>query len=101
MGTFGYACDRVLALLTFILSSPLFGRFDLPPSESSGQTPSSRFPAACSRVLVRWGAIVAALLFIAFAFQLGAEFSRKVMLTWFLVTPVALLLLQAARLRTP
>jgi putative colanic acid biosynthesis UDP-glucose lipid carrier transferase len=87
-----------LALLAFIISSPLFGRFDLPRSESSSQTPFSRFPTACSRVLVRWGAIVAVLLFTAFAFKLGAEFSRKVMLTWFLITPVALGLAQALRL---
>jgi putative colanic acid biosysnthesis UDP-glucose lipid carrier transferase len=89
-----------LALLVFVISSPLFGRFDLPRvEESPGQTPFSRFPAACSRVLVRWGAIVAALLFVAFAFKVGAEFSRKVILTWFVMTPAALGLAQAVRLR--
>ena len=88
-----------LALLAFIISSPLFGRFDLPYLGSAGQTPLSNLPAACSRVLVRWGAIVAALLFLAYAFDVGAAFSRKVILTWFVITPVALCLSQAVRLR--
>jgi putative colanic acid biosysnthesis UDP-glucose lipid carrier transferase len=88
-----------LALFVFIISSPLLGRFDLPDSEPAGQTAFSRFPAACSRVLVRWGAIVAVLLFMAFAFKAGAVFSRKVILTWFVITPVALCLAQAARMR--
>ena len=88
-----------LALLVFIISSPLFGRFDLPYPIAPGEAPLSRFPAVCSRVLVRWAAIVAALLFIAFAFKISAEFSRGVMLTWFAITPVALCLSHAVRLR--
>jgi putative colanic acid biosynthesis UDP-glucose lipid carrier transferase len=88
-----------LALLVFIISSPLFGSFDLPHMTSSGQTPLSSFPAACSRVLVRWGAIVAGLLFLAYAFNLSEEFPRRVVLTWFAITPVALCLSQAMRLR--
>jgi putative colanic acid biosysnthesis UDP-glucose lipid carrier transferase len=88
-----------LALLTLIISSPLFGRFDLPQADTPGEMPLSRLPAACSRVLVRWAAIVAALLFIAFAFKVGADFSRRVMLTWFVVTPIALTVSQAVRLR--
>jgi putative colanic acid biosysnthesis UDP-glucose lipid carrier transferase len=53
-----------------------------------------------SACLTNFGAIVAALLFLIFAFKVGTVFSRKVMLTWFLITPVALCLLQAVRLRT-
>jgi putative colanic acid biosynthesis UDP-glucose lipid carrier transferase len=88
-----------LALVAFIISSPLFGSFDLPHMSSSGQTPLSNFPAACSRVLVRWGAIVAGLLFLAYAFQLGEVFPHKVVLTWFAITPAVLCLSQAVRLR--
>jgi putative colanic acid biosysnthesis UDP-glucose lipid carrier transferase len=88
-----------LALLAFIISSPLFGSFDLPHMSSSGQTPLSSLPAACSRVLVRWGAIAAGLLFLAYALDLGEVFSRKVILTWFAVTPAVLCLSQAVRLR--
>jgi putative colanic acid biosysnthesis UDP-glucose lipid carrier transferase len=81
-----------LALLASIISSPLFGRFDLPYLANTGQRPLSNLPAACSRVLVRWGAIVA-------AFKLDAFFSRRVMLTWVIVTPIALCFSQAVRLR--
>jgi putative colanic acid biosynthesis UDP-glucose lipid carrier transferase len=88
-----------LALIAFIASSRLFGSFELPPTASSEPTALSRLPTACSRVFVRWGAIVATLLFFAFAFKASAVFSRKVMLTWFLVTPAALCLLQVVRLR--
>jgi putative colanic acid biosynthesis UDP-glucose lipid carrier transferase len=88
-----------LALFAFVISSPLFGRFDLPYLSSAAQTPLSNLTAACSRVLVRWSAIVAALLFLAFAFKIGATFSRRVVLTWFVITPIALCLLQAVRLR--
>jgi Undecaprenyl-phosphate glucose phosphotransferase len=88
-----------LALVAFTISSPLFGRFDVPQPMSAGQAPFSRLPAACSRVLVRWGAIVAVLLFVAYAFNLDMWFSRKVMLTWVAFTPVALCLSQAVRLR--
>jgi hypothetical protein len=89
-----------LALVVFILSSPLLGRFDRPHSEPNGQSRFSRLPAACSRVLVRWGAILASLLFIAFAFNVFELFPRRVMLTWFVITPVALCISQAVRLRT-
>jgi putative colanic acid biosysnthesis UDP-glucose lipid carrier transferase len=88
-----------LALFVFVISSPLFGRFDLPTTEAAGETPFSKFPAACSRVLVRWAAIVAALLFVAFAFKVGAAFSRRVVLTWIVITPLALCLSQVVRLR--
>jgi len=101
-GAFGLAFTPAigyLALLVFVISSPLLGRFDLPHSEPPGNAPFSRFPAACSRVLVRWAAIVAALLFIAFAFDVGGVFDRKVLLTWFVTTPLALCLAQAVRLR--
>ena len=101
-GVFGLALSPAigyLALLVFVISSPLLGRFDLPHSEPPGNTPFSRFPAACSRILVRWGTMVAALLFIAFAFDVGGMFARKVLLTWFVITPVALCLVQAVRLR--
>jgi len=88
-----------LAVFTFILSSPLFGRFDLPYLNSAGQTPLSRLPTACSRVLVRWGVIVATVVFLVYVFGSSEAFSRRVMLTWFVITPIALCLSQAVRLR--
>jgi len=49
--------------------------------------------------LVRWGGIVAAMLFLVFAFKVGAVFSRRIILTWFVITPAALCLAQAVRMR--
>ena len=51
-------------------------------------------------MLVRWGAIVAALLLLIYAFDLRADLNRGVILTWFLITPIALCISQAVRLRT-
>ena len=48
---------------------------------------------------MRWGAIVAVLLFVMFAFHLSTTFSRRVILSWFVITPIALCLSQAVRLR--
>jgi putative colanic acid biosynthesis UDP-glucose lipid carrier transferase len=55
-----------------------------------------------SRILLQWGAVVALLLFLGFAFKVTALFSRLLMLSWFLTTPVALFIVHAlgARART-
>lgn len=85
-----------LALLAFMVSAPLLYRSDrnqLRPGEVA-------LPAACSRVLMRWGTIVIVLLFFGYAFPLLMHFSSAVILTWIVVTAVALCLSQAARLRT-
>ena len=49
----------------------------------------SDFSRTYDRVLLQWAAVVAMLLFAAFAFKVSAELSRRVVLTWFGVTPVA------------
>lgn len=41
-------------------------------------------------ILNGWAAAVVVLLFLAFALRIGAEFSRRVILTWFVIAPVAL-----------
>ena len=43
-----------------------------------------------SRVLLQWAAVAAMLLLAGFAFKVTALFSRKVMLTWLVATPIAL-----------
>jgi putative colanic acid biosynthesis UDP-glucose lipid carrier transferase len=87
-----------LALLAFIISTQLFGRFD--PRESAiGPQPVSGFVKTYSRTVLQWGAVVAVLLLAAFALKVSAVFSRKVLLTWFVVTPTALCAAQALRTR--
>ncbi len=55
---------------------------------------------AIGSILLRWFALVGILLAIAYAAKLSAEFSRRVVLTWTMVTPVllvaAILLVDAA-----
>ncbi|HEY6456371.1 MAG TPA: undecaprenyl-phosphate glucose phosphotransferase, partial [Steroidobacteraceae bacterium] len=51
------------------------------------------------RILLQWISVIAVLLFAAFAFKVSAELSRKVVLTWFIVTPVALSVRHALSLR--
>ena len=79
-----------LALLAFIICRQLFGRFD---------PPLSGFLRTHSRILLQWAAVVALLLLCGFAFKVSAVFSRKALLTWFVVTPTALCVAQALRSR--
>jgi hypothetical protein len=95
----GVIATVYLALLAFIISVR-FSVASICHTCLQRQIALSGLAAAGSRVLVRWGAIVASLLFLAFVFRdTSALFSRRVLLTWFLITPVALCLLQAVRLR--
>jgi Undecaprenyl-phosphate glucose phosphotransferase len=74
-----------VALLAFVTSAAVFNRFS---NESSVTT--SRSAATFPRILLQWAAIVAVLLFLAFAFKITAIYSRVVMLSWFCATPLAL-----------
>jgi putative colanic acid biosynthesis UDP-glucose lipid carrier transferase len=84
------------ALLSFIISGPVFSR-------SNGmQGPRVGHRAiGYSRILLDWAAVIAALLFLGFAFKVTAEFPRSVILSWFVVTPIALTGMRALRTRLP
>jgi putative colanic acid biosysnthesis UDP-glucose lipid carrier transferase len=47
------------------------------------------------KIFFDWVMVIGILLFLAFATKLSAQFSRKVMMTWFLVTPVVLVVSHA------
>ena len=81
-------------LLTFLIASPIFTR-----SPRHGGIPGSRLYTTYSRIAVEWAMVVAILLFLGFAFKVSATFSRLVMVTWFVATPVALLAAHGLRLR--
>jgi len=89
-----------LALLAFIISSPLFTRFPLPPLASNVPNKLSSLLFICSRVLVRWAVIVAGLLFLLYAFGIDPVFSGKVVLTWFVITPITLYITRCMRMQT-
>src|ERR1700735_3021832 len=83
------------AMLAFILSGQLVNRLDI---RESGQS-FSDFSRSHGRVLLQWASVVAILLFGAFLFRTSADLSRKLVLTWFAVTPVVLVAANAVRMR--
>jgi putative colanic acid biosynthesis UDP-glucose lipid carrier transferase len=82
------------AALTFMVASRVFYKRvrDIDTSASM----SSVF----GRILFEWSCVVGVLVFGAFLFKIGAEFSRLTMLTWFVVTPLCLEAAHVARVRT-
>jgi len=81
--------------LIFILAERVFSRLSL---RETGQA-FSQFSRQYARIFGQWAAVVAALLFGAFAFKISADLSRKVVLTWFVATPVLLSAAHALRQR--
>ncbi len=77
---------RVLAVLAFIVGVEVLGR---PRLESLDSAP--RLFRDLRRVVFQWSCAVALLLFLGFVLKVSGLFSRKIMLTWFLATPAALL----------
>jgi putative colanic acid biosynthesis UDP-glucose lipid carrier transferase len=76
-----------LALLTYIISSQLFGRIGASQAVSFGHW---EFGISYTRVLLQWLAVVGTLLLAGYAFKVTSIFSDRVFLAWFVVTPVAL-----------
>jgi putative colanic acid biosysnthesis UDP-glucose lipid carrier transferase len=83
-----------VAVLTFLISSPLLGH-----SGRETDVLETRLSRVFWHILLRWCAVATALLFLAFAFKVTAIFSRLVMVTWFVVTPIALSAVHELRLR--
>jgi len=83
------------ATLAFVLTRHFFNLLDIHSANQS----FSDFTRTYARVLVQWATVVAILLFGAFAFKVSADLSRRVLLTWFIATPIALSTSQAVRRR--
>jgi len=83
------------AALAFILTGQLFSRINI---RESGQA-FSDFSSTYGPILLQWASVVAILLFAAFAFKMSTEMSRRVVLTWFGITPLALMAANALRRR--
>lgn len=85
----------ILAILAFLISTKVFSDVPLPLAHNE-------FPAALCRrrLLMEWGIVVGILLLIVFATKLSSVFSRKLLLTWFCVTPFLLIAIQSAVWRT-
>jgi putative colanic acid biosysnthesis UDP-glucose lipid carrier transferase len=83
-----------VGLLTFLVASPIFTR-----SPRHDGIAGSRLSTTYTRIVVEWALVVAILLFLGFVFKVSATFSRLVMLTWIVATPVPLLAAHGLRLR--
>jgi putative colanic acid biosynthesis UDP-glucose lipid carrier transferase len=77
---------RVLAVLAFILSIEVMGHPRLEPLDNA-----PRLLRDMRRVIFQWSCAVALLLLLGFMLKVSDVFSRKVLVTWFLATPVAIL----------
>jgi putative colanic acid biosynthesis UDP-glucose lipid carrier transferase len=75
----------ILGILAFLISTQVFDDVDVfRPWRGAQPTADDR------RIVFDWLVVIAILLFLAFATKLSDQFSRKVILTWFLVTPLVL-----------
>jgi len=83
-----------VAALTFIVSSRVFRK------RTHDIDTSASLSSAFGRILFEWACVVGVLVFGAFLFKVGAEFSRLMMLTWFAVTPLCLEAVHLVRVRT-
>jgi putative colanic acid biosynthesis UDP-glucose lipid carrier transferase len=83
-----------VGLLTFLIASLVFAR-----SPRHSGIMGSRLATTYWRIVIEWTSVVAILLFLGFAFKVSDQFSRLIMGTWFVATPVALLAAHGLRLR--
>jgi putative colanic acid biosynthesis UDP-glucose lipid carrier transferase len=73
------------------ITAMLCAQFVASPDLRNGGRATQALQQTISRLFLEWGALVGALLFAGFAFKVSDWYSRSVLLTWFAVTPFALL----------
>ncbi len=81
--------------LSFLLVGQLFNLLDFRDAERT----LSDFSHSYCRTLLQWTCVIAVLLLVEFAFKATSDLSRKVVLTWFVATPLALSVSHALRFR--
>ncbi|MBS0400010.1 MAG: sugar transferase, partial [Proteobacteria bacterium] len=79
------ASFEVLAIVAVTIGAAL-----LRPSGSLAESLMARRVPMAASIMIRWLALLGILLVIGYATKLSAVFSRRVVLTWMLVTPVML-----------
>ena len=77
----------VLMIITFFISTYVYEQTSIYKEWRNG-----KIFAYIRDTFVGWGIIVAILMLLGFATKLSYRFSEKVILTWFIVTPLALLI---------
>ncbi len=90
---YGVEFHQYFVMLSALVAVLCLMLFDYQRGGSNGNAlvGAPRMPLTTG-ILVRWMALLAILLTIGFATKLSAEFSRRVLFTWCLVTPVPLVL---------
>jgi putative colanic acid biosysnthesis UDP-glucose lipid carrier transferase len=81
-----------LGLVAFLITAQVFSPLDLGNTRGG-----ERRRTVTSRVLLEWSCVVAVLIFLSASFKLTHVFPRSIIVTWFLMTPVALLLVDALK----
>jgi putative colanic acid biosynthesis UDP-glucose lipid carrier transferase len=76
----------VLVIITFFISSYIYEQTHIYRAWRNG-----KLLAYIRDTFLGWGIIVSILIFIGYATKLSYRYSEQVMLTWFLVTPIALI----------
>lgn len=77
----------VLMIITFFISSYIYEQTNIYRTWRNG-----KLLAYIRDTLVGWVYIIAILLFLGFATKLSYQYSEQVILTWFIVTPIALII---------
>jgi putative colanic acid biosynthesis UDP-glucose lipid carrier transferase len=80
-----------LGLVAFLITAQVFSPLEL------GNRHGTRPRMVGSRILLEWSCVVAVLVFLSASFKLTPLFSRDIIVSWFLVTPFALLLVDSIR----
>ena len=76
-----------LGLVAFLIAAQV-----LSPLEFRNRSNAKRFYKTALRMLLEWSCVVAILMFLSVSFKLPQFLSRNTIVTWFMVTPLALLL---------
>jgi putative colanic acid biosynthesis UDP-glucose lipid carrier transferase len=87
---YGVNFDKPFVVLSILAATATL--VVLPARNTTSQVISGRLELATS-LLLRWAVLVAALLALGYATKYSEEFSRRVVVTWVLVTPVLLVIL--------
>jgi putative colanic acid biosynthesis UDP-glucose lipid carrier transferase len=83
-----------LGLVAFLVAAQILSPLDLRNLDDS-----KRLWKANTRILLEWSCVVAILVFLAMTFKLTHMFSGKIVLTWFVATPFAMLAAEALSIR--
>ena len=81
-----------LGMVAFLITAQVFSPLDLRNSPDAQRTRK-----IVSRILLEWSCVVAVLVFLSASLKLTHLFPRHIIASWFLVTPVALLLADSLR----